>query len=376
MHKYALMGLMYDKDKLFAIQGLASVIRESSGLTYLAGHWQEGLVCSLTWLIAPSVPSEKYAARIAPSWSWASVRRGTLRIQPNDEEWRQPQRPAPVANLVQAYLPRVDTGIDEHGLCRLKLSGPLHRLRSEASDLLVMPIKRALTLCWSTIAHWRPLQNHSQDGFFWSLHTPWLPSHLQLMEDGYDWTDDEEDDQKTESTPKKVQVNILVDNHRRSESWTLLKTSPSELSKKPSNSKCAPTTELYLLWLSVEEEFDQFPCGFSEPYRARGLLLKRVGSKNGQPICERLGTILFDHFAGPPAPDLQNIVQAAYSSITPSRLCSFTSSTNLSKAWTVDIGKHAQCGAMPWKRSRLETQPTASDPSVHTPSIWCRTVAR
>ncbi|KFY54463.1 hypothetical protein V496_07254 [Pseudogymnoascus sp. VKM F-4515 (FW-2607)] len=80
-------------DKLNAISAAASEISRSKGWTYLAGLWSECLVNDLLWTYTnPKAPWQRdendypiltsqrarAAARVAPSWSWASVAEGGI----------------------------------------------------------------------------------------------------------------------------------------------------------------------------------------------------------------------------------------------------------------------------------------------------------
>lgn len=77
---YTTHDLTYESDKLIAISGIARTFQRNCGLaesTYLAGHWRDDLLRSLTWYL--KIPEKRPSICIAPSWSWASVR-GAVRF--------------------------------------------------------------------------------------------------------------------------------------------------------------------------------------------------------------------------------------------------------------------------------------------------------
>lgn len=60
-------------------------------------------------------------------------------------------------------------------------------------------------------------------------------------------------------------------------------------------SMCGASEALFLLWLTLEECEEICPGGQSiDPHKAKGLLLKQVGVKRNDPLCERLGIIVSD----------------------------------------------------------------------------------
>lgn len=90
LSEYSRCELTKAQDKLVAISGVAKVLADRFGDTYLAGLWQSNLVGGLCWKVPKMrrttqdlIPSGLYARRWeisrrledngAPSWSWASV---------------------------------------------------------------------------------------------------------------------------------------------------------------------------------------------------------------------------------------------------------------------------------------------------------------
>ncbi|KAL5327809.1 hypothetical protein ACEPPN_005514 [Leptodophora sp. 'Broadleaf-Isolate-01'] len=71
---YSRKDVTFEKDKLFAISGLANLFGHQMGTEYFAGPWKIALISDLLW----EVNANKYArdrplTYRAPSWSWASV---------------------------------------------------------------------------------------------------------------------------------------------------------------------------------------------------------------------------------------------------------------------------------------------------------------
>ncbi|KFA78589.1 hypothetical protein S40288_09086 [Stachybotrys chartarum IBT 40288] len=67
--------LTYAGDRLPAISGLAAVFQRQVDSRYLAGHWEKGLLESLTWNVEVAheqLPRSR-EPYVAPSWSWASL---------------------------------------------------------------------------------------------------------------------------------------------------------------------------------------------------------------------------------------------------------------------------------------------------------------
>lgn len=69
-------NITYVTGKLPALSGIAQVFLETTGLEYLAGHWDDpGFVAGLTWLQIGSI--QRYSAQStkywALFWSWLSL---------------------------------------------------------------------------------------------------------------------------------------------------------------------------------------------------------------------------------------------------------------------------------------------------------------
>jgi len=75
---YSGRSLTKQGDKLIAISGIASRIKEDCGYEYVAGLWKDTILLDLLWHVDPNNNETPLAPRtpeyIAPSWSWASVK--------------------------------------------------------------------------------------------------------------------------------------------------------------------------------------------------------------------------------------------------------------------------------------------------------------
>jgi len=80
---YTRRALSVDSDKLLAVAGLASLMGEHYGLTYVTGLWKEDLQVGLCWYVTsrndmfckdgPRCITENFPDYLAPTWSWASA---------------------------------------------------------------------------------------------------------------------------------------------------------------------------------------------------------------------------------------------------------------------------------------------------------------
>jgi len=79
------------KDKVFAIEGIASFITKSGNFTFVAGLWKEFLPFNLLWLVTED-ELRKRPDRLQPTWSWASVDgRISCRPQGKSRSWKVTQ---------------------------------------------------------------------------------------------------------------------------------------------------------------------------------------------------------------------------------------------------------------------------------------------
>ena len=80
---YSSRALSVDSDKLLAVAGLASLMGDHYGLTYIMGLWKEDLQVGLCWWVTsrndtfrkdgPRSITENFPDYLAPTWSWASA---------------------------------------------------------------------------------------------------------------------------------------------------------------------------------------------------------------------------------------------------------------------------------------------------------------
>ena len=71
VERYSACALTQPRDKLVAVAGIAKHFHKRSGVTYLAGLWEDRAAKGLLWVARG--PRLKRVAGRAPSWSWASV---------------------------------------------------------------------------------------------------------------------------------------------------------------------------------------------------------------------------------------------------------------------------------------------------------------
>jgi hypothetical protein len=70
---YVTRKLSFPSDKLTALSALASLYRERTGYTYLAGLWEESLINDLCWGTGQNKLFPRPKEYRAPSWSWAAI---------------------------------------------------------------------------------------------------------------------------------------------------------------------------------------------------------------------------------------------------------------------------------------------------------------
>lgn len=302
MCEYATMDLTHNGDKLHAIQGLANVMQKKFGLNYLAGHWEEGLLLSLTWVPLASVSSQVYGSFVAPSWSWASANQHKISLNLENEGGCVYESPLPVAEFLGAdFLEDEDDDAPPQSHCRLRLKGPIHRLGGNADDQITQLPPRKWPENWQNIVFkgwpWEPRLE-----IRFRLESPWMPDRfIRLLNDpGFVSASDDND------TNRQVGVEIRIDAHRRitfltdlnAGAYPVLNTQPEYNGKETGGqSMCGAPKALFLLWLTLEMCEEKVERGKPvDPFQAKGLLLKQVGVKGDAPVCERLGIIVSDMF--------------------------------------------------------------------------------
>jgi hypothetical protein len=90
VEQYSKRDLTVANDKLPAISGIASKIKEATSSTYFAGVWKQNLASDLLWSTClTAMPDAHYFAPDvyrAPSFSWASLNTPVSYYTPDDEE--------------------------------------------------------------------------------------------------------------------------------------------------------------------------------------------------------------------------------------------------------------------------------------------------
>ncbi|KAK8024544.1 HET-domain-containing protein [Apiospora rasikravindrae] len=129
---YSTTKLTYPQDKLPAISGLAAIYGRLLGTRYLAGHWEQHLLQSLSWTQNTNKTVPK-AVGVAPSWSWASTN-SPVTFRDLDE------KVMPVSTIIHASAQRATS--DPWGAvttCRLRIRGPLQNLDRLRRSLAACP---------------------------------------------------------------------------------------------------------------------------------------------------------------------------------------------------------------------------------------------
>ncbi|RDL31459.1 uncharacterized protein BP5553_09668 [Venustampulla echinocandica] len=70
---YSNLHLSFENDRLPALSGLARLVHDKYGYTYLAGLWSNDLHRQLLWTIRSWRTNVRAPAGTAPTWSWASL---------------------------------------------------------------------------------------------------------------------------------------------------------------------------------------------------------------------------------------------------------------------------------------------------------------
>ncbi|TGO32149.1 hypothetical protein BHYA_0346g00050 [Botrytis hyacinthi] len=65
--------LTYEADRLIALAGIAEKIQRQTKDKYFSGMWYDNLLEQLCWYVRDPMVDQKFSARRAPTWSWASL---------------------------------------------------------------------------------------------------------------------------------------------------------------------------------------------------------------------------------------------------------------------------------------------------------------
>ncbi|CAJ2504808.1 Uu.00g122020.m01.CDS01 [Anthostomella pinea] len=71
---YSRLNLTHDSDRLAALHGIQTLLKERRSDRYLSGLWSGSLVRDMLWWVYWTKPTTKTKRGLFPSWSWASVR--------------------------------------------------------------------------------------------------------------------------------------------------------------------------------------------------------------------------------------------------------------------------------------------------------------
>ena len=128
--RYSALALTRWTDRLPALSGLASTVRNKTKDTYLAGIWSADLCSGLLWRIVTW--GSINTAYLAPSWSWAS------HIGQVEYDWFPLQ--VSLAKLIdyQTILATVDPTGYVHS-AKLRLECPTNKLRTTGAEALSRP---------------------------------------------------------------------------------------------------------------------------------------------------------------------------------------------------------------------------------------------
>ncbi|THV55084.1 hypothetical protein BGAL_0014g00140 [Botrytis galanthina] len=80
--------LTYQTDKLPAISGIAKLLHDMTKDDYYAGLWRSQLPGALLWTSKKDNSEDTESEKCIPSWSWASIRSGSITYEHKDEEFK------------------------------------------------------------------------------------------------------------------------------------------------------------------------------------------------------------------------------------------------------------------------------------------------
>jgi short subunit fatty acids transporter len=68
--------ITFEEDSLSAVSGLAKEVNRHTGKKYLAGIWAHDIYNGLLW--STGAQASYPSTYVAPSWSWASIKKGCI----------------------------------------------------------------------------------------------------------------------------------------------------------------------------------------------------------------------------------------------------------------------------------------------------------
>ncbi|KAF7514982.1 hypothetical protein G7054_g14835 [Neopestalotiopsis clavispora] len=275
VNDYARRGLTCSHDKLRAIEGLANnIIRSmppSTGPIYLAGHWMNHrFIESLLW--KPSQSAKNYGndqESIAPSWSWASVK-GTVRGLERPTIFRRDEKNTLMHPLVTRFGPILSSttlymNVAVHSIGDALSDQFLYRKggpRDPRGNEVVFHTEWCHDLSIALKTTWfnglsKPPYNEGH-----SIHEPWG------KDDELPW------------------IGIHLDHHQPSLFESIFMPPVDPDGWHPLEIRNDNSIMISLLAMNNDSKHQ-----IMDVCLVHGLLLRRVGSKEGSPVCERVGSL-------------------------------------------------------------------------------------
>lgn len=126
VEQYSTRSLTMPGDKLPAISGIASKIREATHSEYFAGVWKDNLTSDLLWQRAMPTPSKSDIHALetwrAPSFSWSSLNAPVTFYTPDDDEQETVQ--SSIALVTSSMTPAGLNALGSVSDASLTLRGP------------------------------------------------------------------------------------------------------------------------------------------------------------------------------------------------------------------------------------------------------------
>ncbi|CAK3994722.1 Hypothetical predicted protein [Lecanosticta acicola] len=97
--QYSSRQLTFESDAMLAIPGLATVCGHQNGSRYLAGLWERDILHGMLWDCGDELEVMRPRAHLAPTWSWACMRR--------EVAWIRDQR-----SLTRYHVELVDASVE------------------------------------------------------------------------------------------------------------------------------------------------------------------------------------------------------------------------------------------------------------------------
>jgi len=135
--------ITFEEDSLSAVSGLAKEVNRHIGKEYLAGIWAHDIRNGLLW--SAGAQASYPSTYVAPSWSWASIKKGRLvhpACMPMTEKsyLGQPVIIKPAAKILETHI--TYAGGDEFGPVvsgKLRINAPFKMTNSFAKNEIRLP---------------------------------------------------------------------------------------------------------------------------------------------------------------------------------------------------------------------------------------------